>query len=440
MRTDEVGETLLNAERLLRGAQGRIGPAVFVPELGALVTAQGNDAEAIHRWFPVKEAFSYTLPVLYLERARLKDGARIHDPFSGSGTTAVSAANWLASKGFSGSVSATEVNPFLARLTRAKLSALFSPEDLRLELRAFMRTWSRHVLKEVVPVPESTTLSNPLYMRQGDLAELSSMVSSVKSSEISGELRDILLSVVAASVEPAARLRKDGRALRFVPSKIPVRPLTSVLRVLKKVDEDLSVTAGLKQVRSRVDVHSAVDAIEGDPVSYFFFSPPYPNNIDYTEVYKMENWVLGEWSSAEGMLAQRRRTLRSHPTVASIQEHPWAQGGPMDMFIDALVELIPANRYSIQRERLIRGYAADMYRVMVAAKAAAHSGSLLTFVVGNSLHGGKDEAILIPSDIILTLAGEEIGWSLQSFEVARYLKRRHLRSEFLRESVVTMRA
>src|SRR4051794_16308479 len=52
--------------------------------------------------------------------------------------------------------------------------------------------------------------------------------------------------------------------------------------------------------------HSSVDL--------FVTSPPYPNNIDYSEVYKLELWVFGFVKSKSEFLQLRKSTLRSHPT------------------------------------------------------------------------------------------------------------------------------
>src|SRR3989442_224275 len=45
------------------------------------------------------------------------------------------------------------------------------------------------------------------------------------------------------------------------------------------------------------------------------YSPPYLNNIDYTEVYKLELWLSGLTSTQADFRELRLRTLRSHPSI-----------------------------------------------------------------------------------------------------------------------------
>src|SRR6266487_2914356 len=61
-------------------------------------------------------------------------------------------------------------------------------------------------------------------------------------------------------------------------------------------------------------------------------SPPYPNNIDYNEVYKLELWLLGFATTADGFLDLRRQTFRSHPTCRPIDAEPG--------FLDGLKKLV----------------------------------------------------------------------------------------------------
>jgi hypothetical protein len=45
------------------------------------------------------------------------------------------------------------------------------------------------------------------------------------------------------------------------------------------------------------------------------FSPPYLNCIDYTELYKIELWLMEHIASQEQFRETRLGTLRSHPSV-----------------------------------------------------------------------------------------------------------------------------
>jgi hypothetical protein len=77
--------------------------------------ALGADALPRHRWYFVKEGFSPMLVQKAIETERIKKGELLVDPFSGSGTAALTGA--LA--GFD--TQAFEINPFLRFLSVTKL-------------------------------------------------------------------------------------------------------------------------------------------------------------------------------------------------------------------------------------------------------------------------------------------------------------------------------
>ncbi len=82
------------------------------PAYGTLVTANGNDRVPIHRWFRMKEAYSNQLLGHVVQATELRDAQelRLFDPFSGSGTTAVSAGDLVRARALSSaSVTAVEV-------------------------------------------------------------------------------------------------------------------------------------------------------------------------------------------------------------------------------------------------------------------------------------------------------------------------------------------
>src|SRR3990170_4060696 len=92
------------------GDQGQVAPAR--PELAGLVHWAGAATQPIHRWFRYREGFS---PALI---TRLGLGHRILDPFCGSGSIMVGAAQQgRASVGI-------DVNPLAAFVSRVKLSPL----------------------------------------------------------------------------------------------------------------------------------------------------------------------------------------------------------------------------------------------------------------------------------------------------------------------------
>ena len=79
-------------------------------------TATDLQRKPRHRWYIVKEAFSPILVEQAMESSGCKKGDVVLDPFCGSGTSLIAAAD----KGFS--TVGCEVNPFLSFVSRTTVS------------------------------------------------------------------------------------------------------------------------------------------------------------------------------------------------------------------------------------------------------------------------------------------------------------------------------
>jgi hypothetical protein len=173
----------------------------------------------------------------------------------------------------------------------------------------------------------------------------------------------------------------------------------------------------------------------------FLFSPPYPNNIDYTEVYKLENWFLDFIGSNAEFTNQRLRTVYSHPSIRRGEVFPDPRLSRVEeaailALIEPVLAAVPVDRYRHGRRQMIGGYARDMYLALRNARDRLTEGGRLVYVVGNSVHGGDSDQFIIAADLLIARLGEIAGLRVDTLVVARRLRRRSVISEFLRESVV----
>lgn len=415
-------------------------------DYATLVTANGNDRAAIHRWFRMKEAFSGRLLEKIIDETQLKQrNIRVFDPFSGSGTTAVSAGD-LVRDGVLDSVSAfaVEVNPFLHMLSSAKAAG---QSTVRRDFMSIAGNIGRRAMAASdgkAEIPQLSTFANPEYFPSSNLDRLLALKATISASgeRIDAETQRLLWIALAATVEPASNLRRDGRALRLAAGKAVSEPLDVFLSAAERISEDLSrarvafdAEVRLADVRDLTDVGDASDDLS-------VFSPPYPNNIDYTEVYKMEGWLLGLYGTAHDVAAQRRRTLRSHSSLrwgTGYRYEERADRGVIESMIQPLLDAIPTDRYHRGRNEVVRGYLDDMLSTIRVVGQRLRSGGEMAIVVGNSMHGKQPSDYVIASDLLLARLAELEGFAVRSITVARYPRRRVSRSRFLRESVVLAR-
>jgi DNA modification methylase len=417
----------------------------------SLVVPSGNNMAPIHRWFHVKEAYSrHLLPVL-LDELKLmqQDELAIGDPFLGSGTTLLSAVDHSsASSGTKIRGIGYEVNPALHLISEAKLLAATRPPRGLAETLSKIHDAVSQVKVTPHDVPALSTFHNVEYFPEEHVWELTRIRKAIEQvvDDTGSELLAYLCLVM--SVGPAGRLRRDGRALRRE-AREPQRPLFAFEAASKRVLHDISTYARRPPAPVRLETRNE-SSLESEwtdgpaqELDLILFSPPYPNNIDYTEVYKTELWALGKISTPEAFRAQRLRTVRSHPSVKFDRSLLYLDDpakGEVQSLIDPILNAIPPkSRYRAQMERTVGGYADDMYSCLKACQRQLKSGGFCVYVVGNSVHGTPKEPVLIAGDILMASLAELAGLEVVSIRIARTLPRRKVVSELVRESVVVLR-
>ena len=175
------------------------------------------------------------------------------------------------------------------------------------------------------------------------------------------------------------------------------------------------------------DSRRAIDDLSRKDFNWSIFSPPYPNNIDYTEVYKLEGWVLGFYTNADDLREQRLSTLRSHPSVRFPDIYLSGQSDlvkAMGALVQPMLDVIPKGRYELGRVQLVKGYFDDMLRVFQSIRRHMALEGRVACVVGNSVHATGTDQFVIASDLVLAAVGELAGFRVDEIRIARQLHRR----------------
>ena len=426
-------------------------PLVEGPQYASLVVPNGNQEMSVHRWFHLKEAFSGRLMQQVLKDIELnsRNGLRILDPYAGVGTSCVSLAEAVRDGELrSASAYGLEANGFLHLVAAAKLACYQRPPSNFLSFAAKIGKVALS-LGDAPPAPPLATFHTPAYFDHDDLAQLMRLKWAIGNAEGQGaEPLDVALARVClgAIIEPVSNLRRDGRALRYTQKRSRPPTVRAFLDKARQVSEDLP--------KARVAVRGRV--IRGDgrllqtldrglrPFNLVLFSPPYPNNIDYTEVYKLENWLLGYIADPTSFVEQRLQTVYSHPSVLrtdplpsnELTEH---ENSKLLTVTAPLTEAVPSDRYAEGRRRMLRGYALDMYLTLRSATKRVVDDGWIVYIVGNSIHGRGPDHFIIAADLLLSELANLAGLTVERVVIARHLRRRFVASPFLRESVVFLR-
>jgi DNA modification methylase len=417
-----------------------------------LVRFNGNKGMPVHGWFAYKEGFSADL-LHWLCQAipcRLADLEYILDPFCGVGTSLLSA-----QLGYRGNhilhIYGIEYNPFVRFVAQAKLSW----PDYRLDRIAKLtprilapRLSEPHAVYEV---PGLSTIQNPEVFPSTVLQELLDYRNRLRA-ELDGDPEEkFFLLGWASAIERVSGVRRDGRALRFKEKNSSIPTVYDALKDqwelmlndLRELSEDEIQPLRVEyQILAGDGRTLQVPELEGKAFDLIIYSPPYLNNIDYSEVYKMELWLSGHIVSREEFRALRLGTLRSHPSIRfpetnlvdDLSEDSWAR-----RLRTALVEALPDDEDRIWRIRLIRGYMDDMYQALSAQFRVARPNAPVVCVVGNSLHGRKEHPIPIATDLLITSLAQAVGFDIQRLQIARQLRRRDSTNGLLRETIIILR-
>jgi len=292
-------------------------PVEIAPELNRIVVPGINDQLPIHRWFRFKEAFSADLlkTLLLSLRPNASKNICLVDPFCGGGTALVSAQEL--SRFANITAIGIERNPFIHFIASTKISwPLMDPERI-VDLGELVLARS---LSKSTSIPGLSSLATGRCMSCHIARRLLTIRDAIWTDGRSPDHKALMLGL-GAVVEQLSKTRKDGRALRLVP-----RPRQNIEQVLsRKWAQIASDVRFMQRLAPKAPIPTVflgdgrVPAGLGIPaysVDMLLTSPPYPNNIDYSEVYKLELWLLGFITDSLEFLKLRKATFRSHPTAA----------------------------------------------------------------------------------------------------------------------------
>jgi hypothetical protein len=403
----------------------------------------------IQRWFPYREGYSTRLVTAFLNE--LKITGNVFDPFSGSGTTLLSARHKnLQSFG-------TDVNPISALVARVE-NEHYNKNDVD----------GIFIEKEKIEILEK---SNQNYKHSFDLAEkmfnneilqavlqLKTHIKNIENQKIQNLFFVAWLSII----EDVSNIKKEGNGIKYKNRKrtpsgylnIPKEeweknnfPTDKFLFVKNKILQktnlylsDIRDHYGFIEKKPLVYNNDCLsfDILFSDEIQFTFFSPPYCNCFDYFEIHKVELW-LGDFVKNKGELKNLRETgFRSNTNSLS--------GKPVKYRNDSIEGLImmfdKESLWSSRIPTVVRGYFDDTYTLLKKLYLQTQKGGYVGSVVGNSAYSG----VIIPSDILTAQIAKEIGFKVENIFITRHLttssqQKKDLKPlrNYLRESIVLLK-
>lgn len=365
----------------------------------------------------MKEAFSPELVKHASAESNLRKGAMIFDPFSGSGTVCLSAAQG----GFK--AKAVEVNPFLAFLGQTKLVSC-KDESLKKLYEATKLASDSDAVTLLESFSTFTSKSGkekwlfPFKALRAGLAGLS-FVEGLDTPEA----KLVKLALIGATMD-CCNAYKDGKCLRYKrnwreseASRADffdyfdgrIRMMRDDLRSDNLDSKQCSITRG--------DSRKILGDMVSDPFGLILTSPPYLNSFDYSDIYRPELFIGGFVNSHEDLTNLRLQTVRSHVQVK------WKAPDQSEfglLYSKALACLIEQKSVLWDRRipLMVQAYFEDMSTLLTEARDKSSHSCQFWIVVSTSVYAG----IEIPVDLILAEMAASKGWILKQVSVVRKLR------------------
>lgn len=389
-----------------------------------LVSYQGNKSAAGFRWMKYKEGFSSALVQKLIGET---SGKQILDPFSGAGTTALTAMGL----GLQGT--GIEILPFGNMVAQSVAHAAngLSSKEFHAAAQALLHATSerncdkQYALKHI-PITEKA------FPRQTDseIANARGFIVKLNNPALASVLNLACLSVL----EEVSYTRKDGQFLRWDPrsgrnvsakldkGEIPSFSVALASR-LQQIEEDFPL---LKEHYAGPTptfiTGSSLTELKKLPESKFdcvITSPPYANRYDYTRTYALElvyldydnsqiktlrqtllSATVENHSKRESLCATYRDTVDIYQVFSVVDKHAALQE-VLSILREHAAEL--SNRNIIH---LLENYFTEMALTIYELGRVVRPGGSVFMVNDNVQYHGEE----VPVDLILSDFAEQFGF------------------------------
>ena len=413
-----------------------------VSELYDLVSFGSNRYTPIHRWYNLIEGYGNEFVRRII--GELDEFPKVcFDPFGGIGTTALTCQE-LGIKCHS-----FEVNPFFFDVARAKLRMDYSSKEFEKIISKIENKLKRSKGIKKFPDIESKTFFEDLNKKKWifdkevafGLIDILEEINSTKSP-----YQTLLKIALANILVEVSNVYKNGKCLAYkkdwknknftrneVHGKFLYHSKKVILNDLKSFQKKIPLAHNFIHFENG-DSRKLINNLKDDSIDLVITSPPYLNSRDYTDIYRLELWILGYISKFEEEKVLRKSALTSHVQI-QLKDKPYPRIKEIKEFLKHL-DSLNGQLWNKNIPNMVKGYFYDFDELFKNLKPKLKNNAKVFINVSNSAYGGK----ICEVDIILAKIAKKHGYKLKEIKVARHIsstKKQQL-PEKLRESVIVL--
>lgn len=375
-------------------------------------TFKGGKNEPLHEWYPYLEGYSPSFVIEILNRFAPKAHS-IYDPFAGTGTTPLTAAQMGLRSFYS------ELNPVLQFLIESKSLALSFDIKARERAVTNLRTVRAELAYSIQSFNADRELEETFCKVFGDRGHVSrdQLILILRIRTLIDELacidqlsaRFLTVASLGSLISASNLIRRGDLRFRNQKELKDHRPdfvrevglqIDNIIRDISSLEGQLHrpflITENAKNL-GKIE-HMKIDAI--------VTSPPYLNGTNYFRNTKMELWFLRCLRSNDDLSSFRFKAV-----TAGINDVTTRKAGDViDMELKSLIEKLEANAYDKRIPQMVANYFADMSTVFGSLRPHLNAGAVVAVDIGDSAYGNTH----VPTDRLLRKVFEDLGFSLQT--------------------------
>ena len=253
-------------------------------DLGEQATFVPNKKLPVYNWFYYKEGFARDLVFHFIKDFSLNEKSVVLDPFCGSGTTLLGCKEkGINAIGF-------DVLPVSVFSSRVKTQDYDLGELKKVSQNFFRERFQKP--EKTIKIPMREAFSK--YTLE-DITFFKEKIDKIQDEKV----RDLFLLCLISSAIRASWLWKDGAVLKVRKKHVP--PLRFLYkRTIKNMVKELHKFSGSGKVNVNYGDARSLE-LDNESVDAVITSPPYLNQIDYTKVYEVENFLLDDMKKVSAL-------------------------------------------------------------------------------------------------------------------------------------------